>query len=54
MKKISEEEMLKIEGGALTGTVLNAVYKIIEIIYSVGESLGSYIRRKASGKMCDI
>lgn len=56
MKELSKKEMLNIEGGgtSITGSMLSAVYKIIETIYSVGESLGSYIRRAVEKKMCDI
>ena len=57
MRKIEKKEMLNIEGGGssgISGTVLNAIYKLIDTIYSIGESLGSYIRRVNEDKMCDI
>lgn len=55
MREIKKEEMLKIEGGtSITGSMLNAIYKTIGLIYSIGESLGSYIRRAVEKKMCDI
>ena len=55
MRELSNKEMLNIEGGGnITGSMLNAVYKIIDTIYSIGESLGSYIRRVVEKKMCDI
>lgn len=56
MREIKKDEMLKIEGGTsnITGSMLNAIYKTIELIYSIGESLGSYIRRAVENKMCDI
>ena len=57
MREVEKMEMLNIEGGSsdtISGTVLNAIYKLIDTIYSVGESLGSYIRRVTEDKMCDI
>lgn len=55
MRELSNKEMLNIVGGgSVTGSMLTAVYKIIDTIYSIGESLGSYIRRAVEKKMCDI
>lgn len=55
MRELKGEEMLKVEGGtSITATMVNAVYKVVELIYTLGESLGSYIRRKTEDKMCDI
>ena len=55
MREIKKEEMMRVEGGtSFSASMLNAIYKTFELIYSIGESLGSYIRRTVSGKMCDI
>lgn len=56
MLELKKEEMLKIEGGDgnFTGSMMNAIYKTIELIYQMGESLGSYIRRARENKMCNI
>lgn len=55
MHELKKEEMLKVEGGtSITASMINAVYKAFELIYTIGESLGSYIRRKTEDKMCDI
>jgi len=55
MRELSNKEMLNIEGGgSITGSMLTAVYKIIDTIYSIGESFGSYIRRVVEKKMCNI
>ena len=55
MRELKKDEMLKVEGGTdLTSSMLTAIYKTFELIYSIGESLGSYIRRKTNDKMCDI
>lgn len=55
MKELKKDEMLKIEGGAsLSAAMLGSIYKTINAIFNIGEALGSYIRRKVEGKMCDI
>lgn len=55
MREIDKKEMMKIEGGAsFSATMMTAIYKTIEVIYSIGESFGSYIRRVIGKKMCDI
>lgn len=56
MKEIKKEEMQKIEGGGagITATMITAIYKSFEFIYTVGESLGSFIRRKTEDKICNI
>ena len=55
MREIRKEEMLKVDGGAsFTASMLTAIYRTIEVIYSIGDSLGSYIRRVVSNKMCKI
>ena len=55
MKELNKNEMKKIEGGAdLTASMLSAIYKTINVIFTIGESFGSYIRRKMENKMCTI
>lgn len=55
MREIDKGEMINVEGGAsFSASMLNAVYRTIEVIYSIGESLGSFVRRVTEKKMCDI
>ena len=55
MRMIDNNEMFNVSGGStITGSLLSSAYKIIELIYNVGETLGSYIRRKIENKSCDI
>ena len=55
MREIKKSEMLNVDGGAsFTASMLTAIYKTFEVIFSIGESLGSFIRRKAENKMCDL
>lgn len=55
MQELTKTEMQTVEGGGtITASMLTAVYKLIGVIYDIGESLGSYIRRQVEGKKCDI
>lgn len=55
MREIKKEELLEIEGGAsITAAMLNTVYKAFQAIYTIGESLGSALRRTIEGKKCGI
>lgn len=55
MKELKIKEMKSIEGGiGLTSSMLTAIYKTLEVVFQIGESLGNYIRRKTENKMCDI
>ncbi len=55
MKELNKKEQLNVAGGtALTSAMLTAIYKTMEVIFTIGESLGSFIRRKVENKMCDI
>lgn len=55
MKELNKREMLNVEGGAtLSASMLSAIYKTIDTIFSIGEALGSYIRRASEKKMCDL
>lgn len=55
MREISKREMINVEGGAsISASMLSAIYKTIDTIFSIGEALGSYIRRASEKKMCDL
>ena len=55
MKELNKKEMLEIGGGtSISATMVSAVYKLVGLVYEVGQALGSYIRRETEGKMCDI
>ena len=52
---MKKEELLQIVGGvSITGTLLTSIYKVGSMIFEVGRSLGSAIRRAVGGKMCSI
>lgn len=52
---MKKEELLQIVGGvSITGTLLSSMYKVGNLIFEIGRSLGSAIRRAVGGKMCSI
>lgn len=52
--KLNDRELLKIKGGSLSATMINALVKGINIICDLGRSLGSTIRRISENKPCGI
>ena len=53
MKKIENNELLKTIGGAsFSGAIVNAITGLIKYVYTLGQSLGSSLRRIATGKVC--
>ena len=53
IKELSNDEMEKINGGAITSAVINAIVNVIETIFELGERNGSSIRRMISGEVCE-
>ena len=52
---LEKETLIKIEGGGLlSGTVLNALLKGVNIILDLGRSLGTAIRRIKTGNVCPV
>lgn len=55
MSELCEKEMYEINGGAtISGTLLNAITTAGKFIYSLGQALGSSIRRIAGGGYCSV
>lgn len=55
MKKLTNEELMNVEGGAgLTATLLNSISRTISTLVEVGRNLGSAIRRAVSGNVCPL
>jgi len=52
MLKLKENELYEINGGAISGTLINAVTSAGKFIYNLGQSLGSSIRRIVGGNYC--
>lgn len=54
MKKLKEQELLDINGGGISGTLINALTSASKFIYNLGQSLGSSIRRIVGGNYCSF
>ena len=55
MQEISKNESQKVIGGASTsfsGAILSAITDLVKYVYSLGQSLGSSMRRLITGKTC--
>ena len=53
MNKLKIEEMLKIKGGAsFTSAMLNALMRTVSVMFSVGQAVGSAIRRATKKNYC--
>lgn len=55
VKELKEQEMESIiGGGTISSSVINAIAKIIDTIYNLGNQTGSGIRRLTSGEYCPL
>ncbi len=54
VRELKENEMVNIAGGSLTSSFINAITKVVNTLYDIGEATGSAIRRLTSGKYCRI
>jgi hypothetical protein len=49
---MTEIELYKIKGGAISGTIINGIVRAVDIVLELGRSLGSALRRKKDGSYC--
>ena len=49
---MSEEELINIKGGAISGNFLNYLSKLITTILDIGRPIGSAINYMKKGKTC--
>lgn len=54
MRELNKKELLNIEGGSISGTMINSITKGINTILDLGRSLGTAIRRIGSGNVCPL
>lgn len=54
MKKIDDNELYQIYGGAITASFLTAVVRAVDGLLNLGRSLGTAIRRIQNGKICSL
>jgi len=51
---LTNEELLKINGGGISATLLNSLSRFMDTLYSLGQTVGSTLRRLVSKKVCKI
>ena len=51
-EELNKNEMVKINGGSITSTVINAIVNAVDFILELGEKTGSSIRRLIEGNIC--
>lgn len=49
---MKDKDLLKVVGGSISGTVLNAISRLINTFLDLGRSIGSSIRRIKSNNKC--
>lgn len=53
MNKLKKEELLEVKGGAgFSSTLLNAMMRTVSVMFSIGQAVGSAIRRAVNGSYC--
>ncbi len=52
--ELTNNELKKIVGGNITGTLLNSIIKGMTTIIDLGRSLGTAIRRIKSNSFCKV
>ncbi len=52
MKQLGKQELLEIQGGAISGSLINALIRGISTILDLGRSLGTAIRRIQTKRFC--
>lgn len=54
MEQLKTKEMINITGGAagFSSAMLNAMMRTVSVMFSIGQAVGSAIRRATAGKYC--
>lgn len=51
MIELNQKEMLQVRGG-FSSALLNAFMRTVSVMFNLGQSVGSSIRRAINGRMC--
>ena len=52
--ELEKQELLRIVGGAISGTLLNSIIRGINVFLDLGRSVGTAIRRLRSNNICPL
>ena len=50
--KLDNDNLIKVVGGSISGTLLNSITNLIDTIMDVGRSFGTAIKMMFSGRSC--
>ncbi len=54
MINLNKDDLVLVEGGSISGTVINAFCRGITTLLDLGRSLGNAIRRIGSNNICPL
>lgn len=49
---MNKEELISVSGGGISGTILNAISRLIDTVLDLGRAIGSSIRRMQTNNKC--
>ena len=52
--ELKKYELEQVQGGAISSSLINAITKATNAVYSLGKQLGSSIRRLTTGQYCSV
>lgn len=52
MTEIKKDKMYEIKGGGVSSAMLNALMRTVSVMFSVGQAVGSAIRRTKNRNYC--
>jgi len=50
--KLTEDELKKINGGSLSGTLINSIVRGVNLIFELGRAIGSALLRLKNKSRC--
>lgn len=54
MIKLNKQQLLEIDGGGISGTLLSSIIKGVTSIFDLGKSLGTALRRIIGKNICPL
>ena len=54
IRELLDNELISINGGGITSSIINAITSAIETIYEFGKQFGSSLRRMHEGSYCPL
>lgn len=51
---LTEEILIEVKGGGISATLLNSLSRFMDTLYSLGQTIGSTLKRLVSKNVCKI